>query len=288
MNKNNIRIIPKLDIKNGTLIKGIGLEGLRVLGDPYDFAKKYYQDGADEILYMDNVATLYGTNNLTKFVKKTAKDIFIPLTVGGGIKNLNNIEKLLVNGADKVSINSEFVVNKKFIKEAVKNFGSSTIVATIESNKIKNHYFITTSNGRDLYKKNPVQWAKELEDTGVGEIILTSVNNEGLRCGFDIPIIKKISEIVNVPVIAHGGCGNIDHIINLIKKTNVTGVALASILHYASIKKKQNTFNLKTGNTNFLQNAQNNYKNVIKKIKSGLRKNGIKIRLWVNQSKSKL
>ena len=279
MNKNNIRIIPKLDIKNGTLIKGIGLEGLRVLGDPYDFAKKYYQDGADEILYMDNVATLYGTNNLTKFVKKTAKDIFIPLTVGGGIKNLNNIEKLLVNGADKVSINSEFVVNKKFIKEAVKNFGSSTIVATIESNKIKNHYFITTSNGRDLYKKNPVQWAKELEDTGVGEIILTSVNNEGLRCGFDIPIIKKISEIVNVPVIAHGGCGNIDHIINLIKKTNVTGVALASILHYASIKKKQNTFNLKTGNTNFLQNAQNNYKNVIKKIKSGLRKNGIKIRL---------
>ena len=278
MNKNNIRIIPKLDIKNGTLIKGIGLEGLRVLGDPYDFAKKYYEDGADEILYMDNVATLYGTNNLTKFVKKTAKVIFIPLTVGGGIKNLKNIEKLLVNGADKVSINSEFVVNKKFIEEAVKNFGSSTIVATIESNKIKNEYFITTSNGRDLYKKNPVQWAKELEDTGVGEIILTSVNNEGLKSGFDVPIIKKISEIVKIPVIAHGGCGNIDHIINLIKKTNVTGVALASILHYASIKKKPNTFNLKTGNTNFLQNAHKNYKNIIKKIKNELRKNGIKIR----------
>ncbi len=278
MNKNKIRIIPKLDIKNGTLIKGIGLEGLRVLGDPYDFAKKYYEDGADEILYMDNVATLYGTNNLTKFVKKTAKDIFIPLTVGGGIKNLKNIEKLLINGADKVSINSEFVVNKKFIKEAVKNFGSSTIVATIESNKIENNYFITTSNGRDLYKKNPVQWAKELEDTGVGEIILTSVNNEGLRCGFDISIIKKISEIVKVPLIAHGGCGNIDHIINLIKKTNVTGVALASILHYASIKKKQNSFNLKTGNTNFLENAHNNYKNIIKKIKSELKKNGIQIR----------
>lgn len=278
MNKNNIRIIPKLDIKNGTLIKGIGLEGLRVLGDPYDFAKKYYEDGADEILYMDNVATLYGTNNLTKFVKKTAKDIFIPLTVGGGIKNLKNIEKLLINGADKVSINSEFVVNKKFIKEAVKNFGSSTIVATIELNKIKNKYFITTSNGRDLYEKNPVQWAKELEDTGVGEIILTSVNNEGLRSGFDIPITKKISEIVKVPVIAHGGCGNIDHIINLIKKTNVTGVALASILHYTSIKKKQKNFNLKTGNTNFLQNAHKNYKNIIKKIKNELRKNGIKIR----------
>ena len=278
MNKNNIRIIPKLDIKNGTLIKGIGLEGLRVLGDPYDFAKKYYEDGADEILYMDNVATLYGTNNLTKFVKKTAKDIFIPLTVGGGIKNLKNIEKLLINGADKVSINSEFVVNKKFIKEAVKNFGSSTIVATIELNKIKNKYFITTSNGRDLYEKNPVQWAKELEDTGIGEIILTSVNNEGLKSGFDIPITKKISEIVKVPVIAHGGCGNIDHIINLIKKTNVTGVALASILHYASIKKKQKNFNLKTGNTNFLQNAHKNYKNIIKKIKNELRKNGIIIR----------
>lgn len=278
MNKNNIRIIPKLDIKNGTLIKGIGLEGLRVLGDPYDFAKKYYEDGADEILYMDNVATLYGTNNLTKFVKKTAKDIFIPLTVGGGIKNLKNIEKLLINGADKVSINSEFVVNKKFIKEAVKNFGSSTIVATIELNKIKNKYFITTSNGRDLHEKNPVQWAKELEDTGIGEIILTSVNNEGLKSGFDIPITKKISEIVKVPVIAHGGCGNIDHIINLIKKTNVTGVALASILHYASIKKKQKNFNLKTGNTNFLQNAHKNYKNIIKKIKNELRKNGIIIR----------
>ncbi len=204
MNKNKIRIIPKLDIKNGTLIKGIGLEGLRVLGDPYDFAKKYYKEGADEILYMDNVATLYGTNNLTKFIKKTAQDIFIPLTVGGGIKNLKDIENLLISGADKVSINSEFVINKKFVREAVKNFGSSTIVATIEANKINNNYFITTSNGRDLHNKNPVNWAKELEQLGIGELIITSVNNEGLKVGFDLQIIKKISEKVNVPVIAHG------------------------------------------------------------------------------------
>ena len=172
MNKNKIRIIPKLDIKNGMLIKGINLEGLRVLGNPYDFAKKYYEEGADEIMYMDNVATLYGTNNLVKFVKKTAENIFIPLTVGGGIKNLLHIEKLLINGADKVSINSEFVMNKKFVREAVKNFGSSTIVATIESTKIQNRYFIATSNGRDLFDKNPVQWAKELEDLGIGELVL--------------------------------------------------------------------------------------------------------------------
>ncbi len=278
MNKNKIRIIPKLDIKNGTLIKGIGLEGLRVLGDPYDFAKKYYQDGADEILYMDNVATLYGTNNLTKFVKKTAQDIFIPLTVGGGIKNLLDIENLLINGADKVSINSEFVINKKFVKEAVKNFGSSTIVATIEANNIDNHYYITTSNGRDLHNKNPVNWAKELEQLGIGELIVTSVNNEGLKIGFDLQIIKKIANKVNVPVIAHGGCGNIDHIINLVKKTNVSGVSIASILHYSSIKKNKKIINFKTGNTNYLNNAKENYRNLIKKIKSKLKENGIKVR----------
>ena len=278
MNKNKIRIIPKLDIKNGTLIKGIGLEGLRVLGDPYDFAKKYYKEGADEILYMDNVATLYGTNNLTKFIKKTAQDIFIPLTVGGGIKNLKDIENLLTSGADKVSINSEFVINKKFVREAVKNFGSSTIVATIEANKIDNNYFITTSNGRDLHNKNPLSWAKELEQLGIGELIITSVNNEGLKVGFDLQIIKKISEKVNVPVIAHGGCGNINHIINLVKQTKVSGVAIASILHYSSIKKNKNNINFKTGNTNYLNNAKEDYKNLIKKIKSKLKKSGVKVR----------
>jgi imidazole glycerol-phosphate synthase subunit HisF len=267
-----IRIIPKLDIKNGLLIKGINLEGLRVLGDPYNFAKYYFDQGADEICYIDNVATLYGTNNLSKFVKRTAQNIFIPLAVGGGIRSINDIEDMLRNGADKVCINSAVIDNKNFLKKAVKEFGSSTITVVIESNEINGKYFISKSNGRDLINIKPDIWAKELEDLGAGEIFLTSVNREGLKAGFDIKITEKVSSKVKIPVIAHGGAGSLKHIYEVIKNTNINGVSFSSIIHYEACnlfpKKKSKIFDI--GNTFFISNKLNkkkpiNYLKLIKK-----------------------
>lgn len=276
--KKVIRIIPKLDIKNGNLIKGINLEGLRVLGDPISFAKNYYNQGADEIIYLDNVATLYGTNNLTKFVRNTAKKIFIPLTVGGGIKNLNDIEQMLKNGADKISINSAAIDNIQLIRKASKVFGSSTIVSNIECIKIKDKYYISKSNGRDLVNIDPVVWAKKLEDYGIGEIILTSVNSEGLQKGFDIELTKKVSNKVKVPIIAHGGAGNFQHVLDVIKKTNVSGVSISSLFHYDifmnfSYKRK------KIGNFYFLENSKKKKSlNNLKRLKLFLKKENISVR----------
>ena len=279
MKKQIIRIIPKLDIKNGNLIKGINLEGLRVLGDPISFAQNYYNQGADEIIYVDNVATLYGTNNLTRFIKDTSKKIFIPLTVGGGIKNLYDIEQMLKNGADKISINSAAIDNIKLIKKASRVFGNSTIVSNIECIKIKNKHYISKSNGRDLVKIDPVTWAKKLEDNGVGEIVLTSVNFEGLQNGFDIILTKKISNIIKVPVIANGGAGNFKHVLDVIENTKISGVSISSLFHYDSymifpLKKK------KLGNFNFLENSiKKKSLNNLKKLKLFLKRNGINVRL---------
>ena len=280
MEKNLIRIIPKLDIKNGLLIKGINLEGLRILGSPYNYAKSYYNQGADEIIYLDNVATLYGTNNLKKFVKETAKNLFIPLTVGGGIKSLEEIEKMLNNGADRVTINSSAIDDINFIKKASKRFGSSTIISSIEYTKIKNNYFITKSNGRDLVNIDPYIWAKKLEDFGSGEIILTSINQEGTQSGFDISMINKISKNVKIPVIAHGGAGNFKDVYNVIQKTNVRGVAIASLFHYNNII-KGNFKNIKVGNTLYLENAkiENKKNSIIKKLKLFLKKKGVNVNL---------
>ena len=280
MEKNLIRIIPKLDIKNGLLIKGINLEGLRILGSPYNYAKSYYNQGADEIIYLDNVATLYGTNNLKKFVKETAKNLFIPLTVGGGIKSLEEIEKMLNNVADRVTINSSAIDDINFIKKASKRFGSSTIISSIEYTKIKNKHFITKSNGRDLVNIDPYIWAKKLEDFGSGEIILTSINQEGTQSGFDISMINKISKNVKIPVIAHGGAGNFKDVYDVIQKTNVRGVAIASLFHYNNII-KGNFKNIKVGNTLYLENAkiENKKISIIKKLKLFLKKRGVNVNL---------
>tara|TARA_B100000795_G_scaffold248514_1_gene215434 strand:- start:2356 stop:3195 length:840 start_codon:yes stop_codon:yes gene_type:complete len=279
MKKKIIRIIPKLDIKNGNLIKGVNLEGLRVLGDPISFAENYYNQGADEIIYMDNVATLYGTNNLTKFIKNTAKKIFIPLTVGGGIKSLNDIEQMLKNGADKISINSAAIDNIKIIKKASRVFGCSTITSNIECIKIKGKYYISKSNGRDLVNIDPVIWAKKLEDSGIGEIVLTSVNFEGLQKGFDIALTKKITNVIKVPVIASGGAGNFKHILDVIKKTNISGVSASSLLHYDTYMIFPFNKN-KVGNFNFLENSTKKKSfNNLKRLKLFLKRNGVNVRL---------
>lgn len=279
MTKKFIRIIPKLDIKNGLLIKGINLEGLRVLGDPYQFANYYYKNCADEIYYVDNVASLYGTNNLKKFVLKTSKNLFIPLSVGGGIRSINDIENFLKSGADKVCINSAAIENIKFIRESSEIFGSSTITCIVEALKYEGKYFITKENGRDVIKINPVDWAKKLEDHGAGEIFLTSVNKEGLKKGFDIMVNKKVSESVRIPVIAHGGAGSYEDIYEVIQKTKISGVAIAGLLHYDACS-LFSFKNLKVGNNHYLINKKKNKPlNNLIKIKKYLASKGVLVRL---------
>jgi len=279
MNENPIRIIPVLDIKNGLLIKGINLEGLRVLGKASNFSNHYYKNGADEICYIDNVATLYGTNNLSKFITETAKNIFIPLSVGGGIKTIKNIKEMLSAGADKICVNSAVVNNINLLKEASRIFGSANITIIIQATRIEKKYYISTSNGRDLSKTDPVGWAEKVQDYGAGEIIITSVNYEGLKKGFDRDLTKKISEKVNIPVIAHGGAGSFKDIYDVIRHTNISGVGLGSILHYDAV----NYFpRLKTdiGNNHFLREFTKVKKkrNLILEIKNYLKSRNIKVR----------
>ena len=275
-----IRIIPKLDIKNGLLIKGINLEGLRILGNSFDYAESYYKNGADEIFYLDNVASLYGTNNLSKYVKKSASKLFIPLMVGGGIKSLVEIEKMLRNGADRVSLNSAAINDISIVRDASKEFGSSTIVGLIEYTKIQKDYFITKCNSRDLIKVNPLTWAKKLEDAGCGEIILTSVNQEGTRQGFDLKMTKIISNTVKVPVIANGGAGSFEDIYDIINQTKISGVAIASFFHYNNLL-KTDLGKIKIGNTDFIKKASfnNNKISIIKRLKRFLKQRKINVNL---------
>lgn len=268
-----------MDIKNGLLIKGINLEGLRVLGKAKNFSNYYYKSGADEICYIDNVATVYGTNNLSKFITDTAKDVFIPLSIGGGIRKIDDMKKMFSAGADKICINSSVIDKPNLLKVAAKIFGSANIVIMIQTIKIDGKYFISKSNGRDIENINPVKWAKKVEELGAGEIILTSVNNEGLKKGFDINITSKVSNSVNIPVIAHGGAGNFKDIYDVIKKTKISGVGLASILHYDTL----NYFpkiNPKVGNTTFLKDAPISKKkiNLISEIKKYLKNRNINVR----------
>ena len=252
----HIRVIPRLDIKGPNLVKGIHLEGLRVLGAPENFAKYYYEQGADELIFQDSVASLYERKCLTEIITRTAEEIFIPLTVGGGIRNLDDINNVLRAGADKVSLNTAVIKNPKFILEASRAFGSSTIVVAIEAIKQKNgDYLAYTDNGREYTGIEIVEWAKKSEDLGAGEILLTSIDNEGTGYGFDLELIKIISSNVSIPVIAHGGASSIKHIIDAVEKGNADAVAIASMLHYSKkINSLRNTINIKNeGNTEFLK-----------------------------------
>ena len=249
----NIRIIPRLDIKGPNLVKGIHLEGLRVLGDPVEFAKYYYENGADELIYQDVVASLYERNSLHKLVSKTAKEIFIPFTVGGGLRTIEDIRSMLRAGADKVSINTAAIKEPSFIKKAANKFGSSTISVAIEA--IKNsdgNYYAYTDNGREETGKDVVNWARFVEELGAGEIIITSVDREGTAKGFDIDLIKKITSAVSIPVIAHGGASDLQNIEEAVIEGNASALAIASIFHYGTIKKIKGTMsNNYEGNSAF-------------------------------------
>ena len=201
-----IRIISRIDIKGKNVIKGIHLEGLKVVGDPGTIARKYYKDGADEIIYMDVVASLYGRNNIISVVEETAKDIFIPMTVGGGIRSIEDIISALRGGADKVAINTAAVQRPKFLSEASEVFGKQCIVLSIEAKqRAPGFWEVLTDNGREQTGRNVLDWVREAESLGIGEVLVTSIDKEGTQKGFDIQLVKSIREIVSVPVIAWGG-----------------------------------------------------------------------------------
>jgi cyclase len=231
-----IRIIPRLDIKGPNLVKGIHLEGLRVLGKPEEFARYYYETGADEIMYADVVASLYNRNNLKDIVTKTAKNIFIPLTVAGGIRTLDDIRDILRAGADKVSLNTAAIKRPEIVKEASRKFGSSTIVVTIEAIKQEDgRYLAYTDNGREYTGIEVLGWAKRVEELGAGEIVITSVDREGTGLGFDVVLTEMVATAVSIPVIAHGGAGCKEDIKSAIYEGKADAVSISSMLHYECI-----------------------------------------------------
>lgn len=257
-----VRIIPKLDIKGPNLVKGIHLEGLRVLGKPNDFAKFYYDQGADEIMFMDVVASLYDRNSLKDIISKTAKSIFIPITVGGGIRTIEDIKSILRVGADKISINTAAVKRPEFVKEAAEEFGSSTIVVSIEAIKLPdNKFYAFTDNGREHTGVEVVEWAKQLEFLGAGELIITSVDNEGTGKGLNIDFVKSISDAVNIPIIAHGGVGNMDNVVKLLDTQVIDAVAIGAALHYETIKFLTSKYiDFEEGNLEFLKSGRGVHK----------------------------
>lgn len=250
----SIRVISRLDIKGPNVVKGIHLEGLRVLGNPSDFAKYYYESGADEIMFMDVVASLYGRNSLHDIISNTAKSIFIPITVGGGLRSINDIREVLRSGADKVCLNTAAISNPKLIKEASRMFGSSTIVVAIEAIKeTSGQYLAYTDNGREYTGKDVFEWAQCVAELGAGEIVITSVDREGTGQGFDLELVKKISNLVSIPVIAHGGAGKKEDIMPVVADGNADAVAIASVLHYNYIKNNQPSVSSTEGNVEFLK-----------------------------------
>ncbi|NVJ54386.1 MAG: imidazole glycerol phosphate synthase subunit HisF [Campylobacteraceae bacterium] len=227
------RIIARLDIKNEYVIKGIHLEGLRKVGDPNILAKKYYDEGIDEIVFMDAVAAYYDRNSLSHIIEKACEEVFVPITVGGGIRTIDDIKKALNSGADKVAINTKAIENPNFIKEASEIFGSQCIVASVVAKKISdNKWEAYIENGREPTGVDVITWVQKLEELGAGEIMLTSLDKEGTKKGFETELYKEVESVVSIPIIASGGMGNSKDAINLFTKANIDAIATASTIHY--------------------------------------------------------
>ncbi|QEY15346.1 imidazole glycerol phosphate synthase subunit HisF [Cellvibrio sp. KY-GH-1] len=227
-----MRVISRIDIKNEFVIKGIHLEGLRKVGNPNEMALRYYQSGIDEILFMDAVASLYDRNNLFHIVEAACKEIFIPITMGGGIRTLDDIHQCLQSGADKVAINTAAVHNPEIIQKASQRFGNQCVVASIEAKRVGSSWEAYIDNGREPTQLNAIDWAKKLESLGAGELLITSIDQEGTKRGFDNQLIAAVNRAVSIPVIACGGMGKVSDIASLLNTTVPSAIACASIFHY--------------------------------------------------------
>lgn len=236
----NIRIVPRLDIKGPNVVKPVHLDALRIVGNPKELAVRYYNDGADEIIYLDIVASLYQRNLDFDLLKSVTENIFIPITVGGGIKSINDINNALRAGADKVAINTYAVHHPEFLKEAVREFGSQSIVLYIEAKKQPSGiYEVYTDGGREKTGIDAVSWAKKAIGLGIGEILLTSVDKDGTKSGFDLCLIKQITDFSSVPVIVHGGALDPESFEKVIKDGKADAVSASSIFHYGDFSISQ-------------------------------------------------
>tara|TARA_B100001248_G_C27292418_1_gene413127 strand:- start:78 stop:809 length:732 start_codon:yes stop_codon:yes gene_type:complete len=241
-----MRLISRLDIKYPNLIKGIHLEGLKIVGDPIELAKEYYNQGTDELLIIDSVASLYDREPCFDLLSRITRNIFCPITIGGGIKNLEIALDILNSGADKVSINSSAVRNPKLIKDISEKIGSQSVIVSIEAKKrSKNFWEVFIENGREPTKINVIDWIKKANRYGCGEILLTSVDFEGTGLGFDYNLYKIASKISKTPIIASGGAGKIEHIKKLLRERSCSAVAIADLLHIQNKKINEIKKNLK-------------------------------------------
>lgn len=232
----NLRIIPRLDIKGPNLIKGVRLEGLRVMGDPHAFAVRYYESGADELLYMDIVASLYGRNNLSDIIRRAAQDVYIPITVGGGIRSVDDARDILRSGADKVAINTAAIAKPELITQVAHRFGSQAMVLSIEAKHVgPSKWEVYTDNGRERTGLDALDWARRGVELGAGEVLVTAVDREGTRSGFDLDLVRRVSEAVPVPVIASGGMGTVDHFLQAARQGRADGISMADVLHYSRL-----------------------------------------------------
>ncbi|MDT7861004.1 MAG: imidazole glycerol phosphate synthase subunit HisF [Saccharolobus sp.] len=233
------RIIACLDVKDGKVVKGVNFLNLKLKGDPVELASKYEEEGADEIIFLDITATIEGRRALYEVVKNTASVISIPLTVGGGIRTLEDVSMALKSGADKVSINTAAVENKILVKEAAEEFGSQAVVVAIDAKKIDKNWIVFTKSGTYNTGKNAIEWAKEVEQLGAGEILLTSIDRDGTKLGYDLELTKKIVEAVNIPVIASGGAGKMVHFYEVFTISNADAALAAGVFHDGIIRIKE-------------------------------------------------
>ena len=233
------RIIPCLDVKNGRVVKGINFVDLKDAGDPVEQAKIYSDGGADEICFLDITASNENRDTIYDVVEKTSKKCFVPLTVGGGVRSVEDISKLLNCGADKVSINTAAVNDNQVVVDSSKKFGSQCIVVAIDAKKNGDMWEIYTHGGRNKTDIDAIKFAKEMEKSGAGELLVTSMDRDGTQVGYDIDLMYKISSAVNIPVIASGGVGTLDHLVDGIKLGNASAVLAASIFHYGKYSVKQ-------------------------------------------------
>ena len=232
MNRHKIRIIPCLDVKDGRVVKGINFLDLIDAGDPVEQAKYYSENGADEICFLDIGASIEHRSTMLSIVEKTAEKVFIPLTVGGGVKSIKNIRDLLKAGADKVSINTAAILNENLIEEASRKFGSQCIVAAVDAKKTKNAWNVFSYGGTKDTGKDALEWLKKLQELGAGEILLTSMDKDGTKSGFDLDLLKLATNILNIPVIASGGVGALSHFRDGVTIGGASAVLAASVFHF--------------------------------------------------------
>ena len=277
------RVIPVLHVKGPNLVKGIHLEGLRVLGKPEAFARHYYEQGADELIFLDIVASLYGRNNLEEIVRRVADQVFIPLTVGGGVRSVEDAQRLLRSGADKVAVNTAAVRRPALLRELAEAVGSQAVVVYVEAKERGGWWECLTDNARERSGQGVLEWIQEAVSLGAGEVLLCSVDRDGTGLGYDLELTRRVSDAVTVPVVALGGAGNPEHCVQVLKEGKADAVAAASLFHYPIVNELNAGGESPEGNTEFLEGRrgaahQRRWRGGLREVKEAIAKGEMAVR----------